>query len=118
MKEWMKFIIAGFAAGILSGLLGIGGGLIFIPVMVSYFKMTQHNAQATSALAIIPTATTGLVVYWLHGNMDAEISLYIIAGSVIGASMTARFMKRIPEVNLKKIFSVFLIIVGLRMVLI
>lgn len=118
MKEWMKFTIAGFIGGIMGGFLGIGGGMIFIPIMVSYFGMTQHNAQATSTLTIIPTAITGMVIYSMHGNMDVEISLYIILGSIVGASITARFMKRIPEVNLKKAFSVFLILVGLKMVFI
>lgn len=118
MKEWMKFTIAGFIGGTMGGLLGIGGGLIFIPIMVSYFGMTQHNAQATSALTIIPTAITGMIIYSMHGNMDMEVSMYIIIGSIVGASITARMMKRIPEVNLKKGFSIFLILVGLRMVFI
>jgi uncharacterized membrane protein YfcA len=118
MKEWMRFAFAGFLGGSLGGLLGIGGGVIFIPIMVSYFKMTQHNAQATSALAIIPTAVTGMLVYSAHGNMDMEMALYIILGSVVGAALTARLMKRIPEVNLKKAFAIFLILVGLKMVLI
>ncbi|MDR1702902.1 MAG: sulfite exporter TauE/SafE family protein [Sporomusaceae bacterium] len=117
MNENFKFTLAGFLGGTMAGLLGIGGGIIFIPIMVSYFKMSQHNAQATSALTIIPTALASMFIYASHGNMDAEISLYIILGSVVGASITARMMKKIPEVKLKKAFSIFLILVGARMVL-
>ena len=118
MREWMKFAVTGLVGGSFAGLLGIGGGIIIIPMMVSYLKMKQHNAQATSALAIIPTAVVGMLVYSTHGNIDMEISLYIILGSVAGAAITARLMKRIPEVNLKKAFSIFLILVGLKMVFI
>jgi uncharacterized membrane protein YfcA len=111
-----KFTAAGFLGGTMAGLLGIGGGIIFIPIMVSYFNMSQHNAQATSSMIIIPTALASMISYASHGNMDAEISLYIILGSVVGASITARMMKHVPEVKLKKAFSIFLVIVGLRMV--
>ncbi len=114
-----KFKIMGFGliAGILSGLLGVGGGIVLVPIMVTYLGITQHIAHGTSLAVIVPTALAGSIVYGLSGNINLTPALNLAIGSIIGASFGARWMKKIPAKQLKQLFGVFLIIVGIRMVL-
>lgn len=103
-------------AGILSGLLGVGGGIILVPVMVAFLGFTQHSAHATSLAVIVPTALVGGIVYGMHGNMSLVLAATLAAGSILGASLGARWMTRIPAAQLKRMFGILLIIVGIRMV--
>ncbi|SCM80374.1 putative permease [uncultured Sporomusa sp.] len=116
MSEQLKYSGAGFVVGILSGLLGVGGGIFLVPIMVTYFSITQHIAQATSMAVIIPTALVSSAVYGFHGNIDVGLAVNLAIGSMCGASIGARIMKRIPAIRLKQLFGLLLILVGLRMV--
>jgi len=117
MTERLKFAGAGFVVGVLSGLLGVGGGIFLVPIMVTYFNITQHIAQATSMAIVIPTALISSIIYGFHGNTDVNLALNLIVGSILGASIGARIMKRIPPIRLQQLFAVLLIVVGVRMVL-
>ncbi|MEN6411179.1 MAG: sulfite exporter TauE/SafE family protein [Veillonellales bacterium] len=112
-----KMIGFGFIAGILSGLLGVGGGIVLVPIMVACLGLTQHIAHATSLAVIVPTAFAGSIIYGLHGNSDLILALTLAVGSVFGASLGARWMPRIPAAQLKRLFGMLLLIVGVRMVL-
>lgn len=117
MNESFKLIAVGFSVGILSGLLGIGGGVFLVPIMVAYFSISQHAAHATSLAVVIPTAIVSAIIYGLHGQTDTLLSIQIIVGSIIGASIGARLMKKIPAAQLKRLFGLMLVLVGLRMVI-
>ena len=112
-----KVLATGFGVGILSGLLGVGGGVFMVPIMVSYFGVVQHVAHGTSLAVVIPTAIVSSIIYALHGSVNYEVAVQLIAGSVVGAWLGARIMKRLPAEQLKKLFAVMLILVGLRMVI-
>lgn len=112
-----KMVGYGFIAGILSGLLGVGGGIVLVPIMVACLGLTQHIAHATSLAVIVPTALVGSVVYGFHGNNDFMLALTLAIGSVFGASLGAGWMPRIPAAQLKRLFGLLLLIVGIRMVL-
>lgn len=117
MSETAKLIGTGFFIGIMSGLLGIGGGVFMVPIMVTYFGITQHIAHATSLAVVIPTAIVSAIIYGFHGQTDIFLSVQIIVGSILGASIGARLMKKIPAAQLKRLFGLMLALVGLRMVL-
>lgn len=117
MSESNKLLGTGFFIGIMSGLLGVGGGVFMVPIMVTYFGITQHIAHATSLAVVIPTALVSAVIYGFHGQTDVVLSFQIIIGSIIGASIGARLMKKIPAAHLKRLFGLMLALVGLRMVL-
>ncbi|MBP2635900.1 MAG: Sulfite exporter TauE/SafE [Firmicutes bacterium] len=117
MSERLKYLGAGFIVGIFSGLLGVGGGIFLVPIMVTYFNITQHVAQATSMAIVIPTALSSSIIYGFHGNIDINLAVNLTVGSILGASVGARIMKKIPAVRLKQLFAVLLIVVGVRMVL-
>lgn len=117
MSEKNKLIGTGFLIGIMSGLLGVGGGVFMVPIMVTYFGITQHIAHATSLAVVIPTAIVSAIIYGFHGQTDILLSVQIIIGSIVGASIGARLMKKIPAAQLKRLFGLMLALVGLRMVL-
>jgi uncharacterized protein len=115
VQQSSQFIVTGFIVGILSGLLGLGGGVFLIPVMVTFFAVAQHNAHATSLAVVVPTAIVSASSYAFHGYIDFGITLNVIVGSILGASFGARLAKKIPAVQLKRLFGLFLVGVGLRM---
>lgn len=117
MSERSKLLGTGFFIGIMSGLLGVGGGVFMVPIMVTYFGITQHIAHATSLAVVIPTAIVSAIIYGFHGQTDMLLSVQIIIGSIVGASIGARLMKKIPAAQLKRLFGLMLALVGLRMVL-
>lgn len=109
-------LFAGLLAGILSGLLGVGGGIVLVPMMVFFLGLSQHIAQGISLLVIIPTAASGL--WHLHKEklVDYRTAALLSIGAIIGATLSASFVQSIPAAELKKIFGVFVIIMGGRMV--
>lgn len=117
MNNKFKIIGIGFVTGIFSGILGVGGGIILIPMLVGLLGVTQHMAHGTSLTVIIPTAIVGSIVYGFNGHLEFSSALTLAIGSTIGASFGARWMKKIPAKQLKQLFGTMLIIVGLRMVL-
>lgn len=117
MTESIKLTFVGFGVGILSGLLGVGGGVFLVPIMVSYFAIAQHNAQGISLAVVIPTGIVSSVIYGYHGNIDLGLAFNLIIGGVIGASVSAKLVKKIPAARLKQMFGIMLVLVGLRMVL-
>ena len=107
----------GLIAGVLSGLLGIGGGVIMVPLMVFVLGIGQHMAQGISMLVIIPTSL--VAIYHLHKDnlVDYRISAYLAAGAVTGALISANYVQYIPAGDLKRLFGIFIIFTGVRMLL-
>jgi len=106
--------IAGMFAGILSGLLGVGGGLILIPIMIFLLGMSQHTAQGISLLVIIPTALAGLWQLHKAKLIHYNLAFYLSLGAVLGALLSANFVHYIPADNLKRIFGIFVLFMGIR----
>lgn len=108
-------LTAGLTAGVLSGLLGVGGGIVLVPMMVFVLGVSQHIAQGVSLLVIIPTAASGL--WHLHKEklVDYRTAALLSGGAILGALISANIVQSIPAAELKKIFGVFIIIMGGRM---
>jgi hypothetical protein len=116
MVEIIGFLCVGLVAGILSGLFGIGGGLIIIPALIFFFKMNQHLAQGTSLGALLlPVGLLGFIEYWRHGNVTIKGALLIALGLFIGAYFGAYIANLIPTKILSKLFAIFLMFVALRL---
>lgn len=110
-------LLAGLSAGILSGLLGVGGGLIMIPIMTFLLGVSQHAAQGISLVVIIPTALAG--IWQLHKAklVNYQLALYLAIGAIIGALISSGLVQYIPADRLKMIFGVFVVITGIRTIL-
>ncbi|MFW6159417.1 MAG: sulfite exporter TauE/SafE family protein [Planctomycetota bacterium] len=114
---WWGYILLGVAAGVLSGMLGVGSGTLLIPVLVLVFHLPQKAAQGTCLAVIVPMALMGALRYW--GNPDVQVNIahvcLLAVGAVLGAVAGFYLMGQIPGSILRKIFAVYIIIVGARM---
>lgn len=105
----------GFAAGAASGLLGVGGGIVLVPVLVWLLDLPQHEAQATSLAAIVPIALGGSLVFHRAGAVDPSLVLPLVLGAAAGAPIGALVMRKVPEAALRSAFGVLTIVIGLIM---
>lgn len=101
----------GLAAGVLAGLFGVGGGILFVPLLVA-LGLGQVEAQATSLLAILPTAAVGAWNQRRYGNLRARTALILGLVSVAGVEVGARIATSVPEDALRRAFAVLLFAVA------
>jgi uncharacterized protein len=107
---WM-LIGVGVCAGLLSGLLGVGGGIVVIPLLVQ-MGFSQHEAHATSLAAICPIAAVGAAKYAVAGEVDYALAIALAAGSLFGAPLGARAMAGLAESKLKAVFGCVMVVAG------
>ena len=106
----------GFFAGILSGVFGIGGGVIIVPALILLAGMVPIVATGTSLAALLlPVGILGAWEYHKKGNLDIQAALWIALGLVVGVWIGARLAQHLTPVQLKRAFSVFLVLVAVRM---
>jgi uncharacterized membrane protein YfcA len=101
----------------MGGLLGVGGGLVMVPLQVVWAGVSQRQANATSLVAIIPIALAALPIYYLGAGqpqVDLHMAFFLVIGSVVGAYAGARLLKRIPDRPLRIGVAVLLIAVGVK----
>ncbi|WP_457618822.1 TSUP family transporter [Lutibacter sp.] len=113
-------IIIGLLAGILSGLVGIGGGIIMVPLFIFFLGLTQHNAQGLSLAVMLPPVTF-LAVYNYHtagngGNIDWRIALIVAVLFMIGGFLGSKIALQIDQKTLRKIFGVAMLIVAIKLI--
>jgi uncharacterized membrane protein YfcA len=118
MPNIVLYIILGLAAGILSGLIGIGGGIIIIPALVFLFGFSQHQAQGTTlALMVPPIGILAAWTYYTKGFVDLKVAAFVCLGFVLGGLLGARLATSLSKEVLEKVFGVALILVALKMIL-
>jgi uncharacterized membrane protein YfcA len=111
------YLLLGLVAGIFSGLLGIGGGIIIIPAMVFLFGMSQHTAQGTTlALMVPPIGLLAAWAYYKQGFVDLKVAAFVCLGFFVGGLLGAEFAVGIPEPILKKMFGIVMLGVSLQMI--
>ena len=101
-------ITLGFAAGILSGFFGVGGGILFVPTLVA-LGLSQIEAEATSLLAILPTVAVGAWRQYGYGNVRPRPALVLGITSIVGAFAGVQIATALPEDTLRKLFAVLLL---------
>jgi uncharacterized membrane protein YfcA len=107
-------LTTGAFTGFLSGMMGVGGGTIMIPVMVILAGLTQHIAQGTSLLVMVPAGAIGAFSHWKMGNVETGILWGLIPGIICGTYLGGNIANIIPNDTLRLIFAAMLIFVGLR----
>lgn len=107
--------LIGLVGGIVSGLFGVGGGVILVPAMMFFLGMGIHKAVGSSLVVIIPTAIMGAYKHHQLGNVDWRIVLALIPTAVVGGYIGAWLTSQISAGNLKRAFGGFLILVGCRL---
>ncbi|MGN6343084.1 MAG: TSUP family transporter [Ginsengibacter sp.] len=108
--------LIGLAAGILSGLLGLGGAIIIIPALVLFLGYSQQSAQGTALLMmVLPVGALAAYQYYKEGYVEIKTALIMAVFFFIGGYFGARFATEIPQGLLKKLFAVMLIILAIKM---
>lgn len=117
MKENIISLIIGLSAGIFGGLVGLGGGLIMIPLMCIFLQLGQHKAHGTSLVALVFTGISGAIIYGINGSVDYKAAAALAVTAVFTAHFGARYAHSMAEWKLKKYFGFFLIFVSLLLLL-
>jgi uncharacterized membrane protein YfcA len=110
-----RFIAIGIAGGVLSGLLGVGGGIVMVPLLVLWTAYGQRDAHALSLGAIIPISLASVVTYGVAGKVHLGEAAALAVGAIAGARIGAGALTRIHERHLKLVFAGFLAAVGVLM---
>lgn len=111
--------LIGLVGGVLSGLFGIGGGLVIVPALILLAGMTVKQAAGTSLAALLlPVGILGAMEYWRAGHVNVQMALLVAIGLLVGAFIGARLAVGLPNELLQRAFGVFLLVVGLRLALV
>lgn len=114
---WPKALSVGVVAGIASGLLGIGGGVIVVPGLVLIMGLDQYSAAATSVARTVMAAAAALVVFGTKGSVDWSTALIVFIGSATAAWTGAKYLHRVPEYLLAGLFSIVMLIAAVALLI-
>jgi hypothetical protein len=110
-------LAVGLAIGVVSGMVGVGGGVFLVPALHYLFKFSQHEAQGTSiAVLVPPIGIFAALEYWRHGFVRLPVVAWIAVGFACGAFLGAMLAGRIDETVLRQTFGLFMLFVALQMV--
>jgi len=114
----VSLIGLGIVAGLASGLVGIGGGIIIVPMLVLFFGFSQQLAQGTTlALMVPPLGALAAWTYYRQGFVDLKTAALICLGFVVGSILGADFALRLPTVVLTRSFGAIMVVIGLKMLI-
>ena len=118
MTDILLYLLLGLVAGIFSGLIGIGGGIIIVPALVFLFGLSQHQAQGTTlALLVPPIGLLAAWTYYKEGYVDLRIASLICLGFFLGGLLGAKLATGLSSPVLEKLFGIALLLVSLKMLL-
>ena len=110
------FLIIGLGAGVLSGLFGIGGGIVIVPALMLIGKMAPLQATGTSlGSLLLPVGALGAFEYYRRGHINIAASMWVALGLFAGAWFGAKLAHQIPQFYLKRLFAAFLVVVAARL---
>jgi len=109
-------ILVGVAAGMLGGLVGVGGGIIIVPALVYFIGMSQKSAQGTSlGLIMLPVGILGVLQYYKQGHVDFRVVGILAIGFLVGSYFGSKIALSLPQETVKKIFAVLMVIIAVKM---
>jgi len=118
MVNILLYLLLGLVAGTLSGLIGIGGGVIIVPALIFLFGLTQHQAQGTTlALLVPPIGFLAALVYYKNGYVNMRIATFVCIGFFLGGLIGARIATGLSSRVLEKVFGVALLLISIKMIL-
>lgn len=113
----VKYSITGALAGAANGFFGAGGGLFLVPLLVSWAKLEQRQAFATSVAVILPLSIVSAFLYWRNGGYDWRVAFPYLLGGVLGGLLAGRLFHRMNMDWLRRVFGLFILYGGIRAVL-
>ena len=116
MQIVLMLVVIGLAAGMLSGLIGVGGGIIIVPALIFFLGFNQHEAQGTSlGLLLLPIGILAVFNYYQRGYIDVKYVLIMAGGFLIGGYLGSKLALTISELALKRIFAIILFYTAFKM---
>jgi len=118
---FLVYLAIGFASGLFAGFFGLGGGVVLIPALVYFLGMSQHKAQGTSLLALIPPV--GLLAAWRYwksgfiGPSNIPIAAWVALGLFVGAYFGGYLVKFVDDVTLKRVFGILVVLIGAKLII-
>lgn len=114
----VSLILIGILAGVLSGLVGVGGGIIMVPLLVMFFGFNQHQAQGTSlAVLAVPVTAVAVFNYYKEGQINIKYAAVIAVFFVVGSIFGSKLALTLDQKMLKKIFAVVLLVIAGKMLM-
>jgi uncharacterized membrane protein YfcA len=118
MIEILFYIVLGLGTGVLSGFVGIGGGIVLIPALVLFFGLTQPQAQGTTvALLVLPIGILAAWNYYTAGLVNFKIVIFVAIGFLAGGFIGSKFAVQMPTEVLQKIFGCVLLVIGAYLII-
>jgi len=112
------YVLLGLVAGVFSGLIGIGGGVIIVPALVFLFGLSQHQPQGTTlALLVPPIGLLAAWTYYRRGYVDLKIAGFICIGFLVGGLLGGKLATGLSNPVLEKVFGIALLLISLKMIL-
>jgi uncharacterized protein len=119
IQTMLIVVLVGIAAGIMGGLVGVGGGIIIVPALVYLLGVSQKTAQGTSlALIMLPVGILGVLQYYKQGHVDFKIVGLLAIGFFLGSFLGSKIALSLPQATVKKIFAVLMILIAVKMLFI
>jgi len=116
MQTILIIILVGIAAGMLAGLVGVGGGIIIVPALIYFIGFSQKTAQGTSlGLIMLPVGILGVLQYYKQGHVDFRVVGILAVGFLAGSYFGSKVALSLPQETVKKIFAVLMIIIAVKM---
>ncbi len=116
MMSTISGLLLGVFIGIVSGLVGIGGGALLVPILVLFYGMTQHKAQGTSLGALLlPIGVFAFWKYWKDGNVDLRLAILVAVGFAVGGWLGGAWAQHLSDLVLRRGFAILLIVIAVRM---
>ena len=117
MTEILLLILVGLAGGVLSGVVGLGGGVVIVPALVYIMGYNQHLAQGTTlAMMLPPIGVLAVIHYYNKGHVDFKVAGILCIGFLVGAFFGSKIATSLPEATLKRVFGCILVILALKMI--
>ncbi|HEX4850749.1 MAG TPA: sulfite exporter TauE/SafE family protein [Puia sp.] len=109
-------LLVGLAAGVLSGLVGVGGGIIIVPALIYFLGFSQHQAMGTSlGILLLPAGILAVINYYKKGYVDIKVVLILFVGFLVGGYLGSKVSLGLQETALRKIFAVVLVFIAGKM---
>ncbi|MEW5895626.1 MAG: sulfite exporter TauE/SafE family protein [Candidatus Omnitrophota bacterium] len=113
---YLAYLLIGLLTGVVSGFLGVGGAVIMIPAFIFWFGLSQHQAQGTSLAAMLaPVFLLAVLRYYYEGHVNVPMAVIVAVGITAGGLIGAHYAQVVPAIALKRVFGIYLIVIGIRM---
>jgi uncharacterized membrane protein YfcA len=118
MTHDLLYVLLGLAAGMLSGLIGMGGGMIIVPALIFLFGLSQHQAQGTTlALMLPPIGLPAAWIYYKHGDVNIALASFVCIGFFFGGFLGAKLATGLSTVALERVFGIAMLAISIKMLL-